>query len=611
MFKDKDIINSSDILITSSVKDIQRISNNYISYLKACEEIANEILSLDANSILIKKEISKIVKNKSSKYKLSKIPKNLDILKLLPEDNYYKKLLKLKPSKTSSGIAVITVMPMPFECPHGKCIYCPGGIDVNTPLSYIGTEPAIKIAQNVNYDPFRQVWSKIIQLIERGHSVDKAELVIVGGTFPFYPINYQKDFVKKCYDAFNLFNPHLLDIKNNFNPVDYDKYESVPSSGLSENLEKAKKNNENSSIRCVGLTIETKPDYCKREHINTMLELGTTRIEIGVQSLNDQVFKAVNRGHTLNDVYEAFYLAKNCGYKIVAHMMPGLPQSSINKDIDDFKKLFDDERLRPDMLKIYPTLVIKNTGLYKLYQDKKYVSYSTDDLVKILIEIKKIIPPWTRIMRIQREIETKDIISGPKMGNLRQIVLNELEKQGINCKCIRCREIGLKDIDKEFSMDEIKLFRINYLSSEGKEIFLSFETKDNAILFGFLRLRIMSNPQRNELSDGETIDLSTKKILCAVVRELHIYGPLVKIRSGSIQNNIQKEKDKEISNNLKKNGFNYQHKGMGQKLLKEAEKICKQEYNLKKLSVISAIGTREYYKKFGYVINGPYVTKTL
>ena len=203
--------------------------------------------------------------------------------------------------------------------------------------------------------------------------------------------------------------------------LEFDHYESIINFDFSENLEKAKKNNEISNIRCVGLTIETKPDYCKKEHIDTMLELGTTRIEIGVQSLNDEVFKAVNRGHTLNDVYEAFYLAKNCGYKIAAHMMPGLPKSSLNQDIDDFKKLFDDERLRPDMLKIYPTLVIKNTGLYKLYQENKYKSYSTDDLVKILVEIKKIIPPWTRIMRIQREIETNDIISGPKIGNLRQL----------------------------------------------------------------------------------------------------------------------------------------------------------------------------------------------
>ncbi|MBA3750912.1 MAG: tRNA uridine(34) 5-carboxymethylaminomethyl modification radical SAM/GNAT enzyme Elp3 [Nitrosopumilus sp.] len=586
---------------------MQKKSSNDISYLRACEEIANDILTLDINNPHIKKEIFSLIKKKSSKYKLSKIPKNVDILKLLPEDNNYKKLLKLKPSKTSSGIAVITVMPMPFECPHGKCIYCPGGIEVNTPLSYVGTEPATKIAQHANYDPFRQIWSKVIQLLERGHSVDKAELVIVGGTFPFYPIKYQKDFVKKCYDAFNLFDSHLFNYKNN------DNLESIQNDlGLNFELivylEKAKKNNEKSNIRCVGLTIETKPDYCKKEHIDIMLELGTTRIEIGVQSLSDEVYKAINRGHTLSDVYEGFYLAKNCGYKIAAHMMPGLPKSSINKDIEDFKKLFEDEKLRPDMLKIYPTLVIKNTGLYKLYQEKKYNSYSTEDLVRILVEVKKIIPPWTRIMRIQREIESDDIVSGPKMGNLRQLVLKELDKQGVKCKCIRCREIGLKDLKNEFSSTDIKLNRTDYLSSNGKEIFLSFESNDNNIIFGFLRLRIMSDPQRNELKENNGITekesngaiITGKKILSGVVRELHVYGPLAKIGFKSTENNA-----------LKRKGFIYQHKGLGQNLLKEAEKICKQEYNLKKLSVISAIGTREYYKKFGYVINGPYVTKAL
>ncbi|HVH95715.1 MAG TPA: tRNA uridine(34) 5-carboxymethylaminomethyl modification radical SAM/GNAT enzyme Elp3, partial [Bacillus sp. (in: firmicutes)] len=458
-------------------------------YLKACKEIAEEMLSLNINnSNQIKNDVLKTIRDVSSKYKLSKIPKNIDIIKFLPSDNYFKKLLKLKPTKTLSGIAVITVMPIPFDCPHGKCIYCPGGIEVNTPLSYVGTEPATKIAQQVKYDPFKQVWSKLMQLIYRGHNVDKAELVIVGGTFPFYPINYQKYFVKKCYDAFNLFDLDVLD-KNNYNLDSL--AENDKNLQLSENLESAKKNNENSKIRCVGLTIETKPDYCKLNHINTMLELGATRIEIGVQSLNNTVLKAVNRGHDINDIFESFYLAKNCGYKIAAHMMPGLPQSSLDQDINDFKKLFEDDRLKPDMLKIYPTLVIKNTGLYKLYETKRYNSYSTEDLVKILVEIKKIIPPWARIMRIQREIESKDIIAGPKMGNLRQLVQNELDKQGLKCKCIRCREIGLNDIEKEFSQEEIELHKTEYLSSEGKEIFLSYESKDKKVIFGFLRLRIM------------------------------------------------------------------------------------------------------------------------
>ena len=611
MFKDKNTTNAFDTLLNSFVEDIKnKRASNDISYQKACEEIASEILFLNTNGQNSEKEIFHIIKNKSSKYKLSKIPKNVDIIKLLPEDNHYKKLLRLKPTKTSSGIAVITVMPMPFDCPHGKCIYCPGGIEDNTPLSYVGTEPVTKIAQLVNYDPFRQVWSKAIQLIERGHNVDKAELVIVGGTFPFYPVSYQKDFVKKCYDAFSLFDMHLFSKKAY--SVESARNELILEFKLSEDLEEAKKNNEKSNLRCVGLTIETKPDYCKKEHIDTMLELGTTRIEIGVQSLSNEVYKAVNRGHGLNDVYEAFYLAKNCGYKIVAHMMPGLPKSTIKQDIDDFKKLFEDERLKPDMLKIYPTLVIENTGLHKLYQEKKYNSYSTDDLVKILVEIKKTIPPWVRIMRIQREIESSDVISGPKIGNLRQLVLFELEKQGIKCKCIRCREIGLKSVQTEFSKDDLNLCRSDYFSSGGKEIFLSFETKDNNIIFGFLRLRLMPNPQRDELTGVvENGDLAGGKILSGVVRELHVYGPLVRIGEKTTEDSSLEKNNNSNNTIRKRKGHAYQHKGLGQKLLEEAENICKQEYSLRKLSVISAIGTREYYRKFGYIINGPYVTKLL
>ncbi len=343
-----------------------------------------------------------------------------------------------------------------------------------------------------------------------------------------------------------------------------------------------------------------------------MLELGATRIEIGVQSLNDSVLKVVNRGHSVNDVYESFYFAKNFGFKIAAHMMPGLPLSSVDQDIDDFKKLFKDERLKPDMLKIYPTLVIKNTGLYKLYQNQKYTSYSTEDLVTILVELKKIVPPWMRIMRIQREIDSKDIIAGPRMGNLRQIVLKQLEKQGISCKCIRCREIGLKNIDKMFSITEIKLNRIDYFSSNSKEIFLSFDSPDNSIIFGFLRLRITHDPQRFELKNLTKETSSETKTPCGVIRELHVYGPMAKIGTNSVKaNNLSKNTLEVKSYQNYINDFFYQHRGLGQKLLEEAERICKEEYWLKKITVISAIGTREYYKKFGYVINGAYVTKSI
>lgn len=626
-------------------------------YKNICREIADDILSKSGVTHQISmKEINKLIKLKSSKYKLSSIPKYIDIIRFLPNDNYYKKLLRIKPVKTRSGIAVITVMPMPYDCPHGKCIYCPGGIELNTPLSYIGTEPSTKVAQKVNFNPFKQITSKITQLIESGHEVNKAEIVIVGGTFPFYPKNYQIDFVKKCYDALNSFNSFdkIKQSGDNNNNNDlpiagYDMREVI----INENriqrlfepahdlqiLRNSKRINETALVRCVGLTIETKPDYCKQEHIDLMLELGTTRIELGVQSLSDTVFKIINRGHTMEDVYSAFYLARNSGYKIGAHMMPGLPGSTYSQDIADTKRLFDDERLMPDMLKIYPTLVIKNTGLYKLFSQGKYQSYFIEDLVNLLVEVKKGIPPWVRIMRIQREIESADIVSGPKMGNIRQLVLNELKRQGVKCKCIRCREVGLIDYERTFTIDDIILFRREYFASSGKEVFLSFELKDQSIIFGFLRLRLMSDPIRKELGNNlkgsqnkskkvlEESIRSTENYDSAIVRELHIYGPVAKIKEpinkgnamlpSLLQNDINSVKGESFFNyNKTKPVFSndmleYQHKGLGRSLLNEAENICKKEYNLRYLSVISAVGTRDYYRKFGYTNNGPYVTKLL
>lgn len=311
----------------------------------------------------------------------------------------------VKPIKTASGIVVVTVMPKPFGCPQGRCIYCPGGIEFNTPLSYIGSEPSTKSAQKFEYDPYKQVQSKIHQLHARGHDVSKVEVVIVGGTFPFMPEEYQKDFAKLCFDALNGIKPSV-------------------------NLQEAIITNETAKNRCVGFTVETKPDYCKQQHIDLMLELGVTRIEIGIQSLRDEVYRTINRGHTLDDVVNSFQLARDAGYKIVAHMMPGLPNSSPEQDIQDFQTLFDNPCFKPDMLKIYPTLVLKHTGLYKLYQEGRYHAYSENDLMTVLLAIKKMVPPWVRIMRVQREIEPKDIVAGPKNGNLRQMALRKLDEDG-------------------------------------------------------------------------------------------------------------------------------------------------------------------------------------
>ncbi len=524
------------------------------TYSHVCKSIASQ---LEKKNNMSRKQINKIINSTCSAFKLPLIPKNEHIISYLPQNSSYRSELMVKPTKTASGVAVIAVMPKPYDCPHGKCIYCPGGVEYNTPMSYLGTEPSTKIAQSLDYDPFFQVKSKLDHLFQRGHNITKIELVIVGGTFPFMPESYQREFAKKCFDALN----------NEVSPT------------LEESINK----NEFSKIRCVGFTVETKPDYCQKKHVDLMLELGITRIEIGVQTLNDNIYKLVNRGHNLIDVKNSFKIARNCGYKIVAHMMPGLPGSTPEKDINDFKILLEDQSLKPDMLKIYPTLVLKNTGLYKMYVNGKYRSYTEEELVNILVEIKKIIPPWVRIMRIQREIEPSDIVTGSKKGNIRQLAIKKLNELGITCRCIRCREGGLQKV-KNFEEQEPVLNRIDYFASGGKEVFLSMDSKNKNLLFGFLRLRNILSPHRKELD--------TNSINAAIIRELHVYGQVIDIGK-------------------KNNPLSFQHNGLGARLMEEAEQIAKDEFQVEKLSVISAIGTRGYYKKLGYRQNGPYVTKNL
>jgi elongator complex protein 3 len=443
-------------------------------------------------------------------------------------------------------------MPKPFECPHGRCTYCPGGIEFNTPLSYTGSEPATKAAQKFGYDPYQQVQSKLEQLSSRGHDTGKTEIVVVGGTFPFMPGGYQRQFAKSCYDALN--------------------------GTVSISLEDSIRANEVARNRCVGFTVETKPDYCLQPHIDLMLELGVTRVEIGVQSLQENVLRQVNRGHTIEETTNAFRIARESGFKIVAHMMPGLPGSSPDKDVEDFRKLFADDAFKPDMLKIYPTLVLRGTGLYRMHAAGKYQAYDDTDLVNVIVEVKKMLPPWVRIMRVQREIESKDIIAGPKSGNLRQLVIERLRQEGQACRCIRCREAGLQK--KYPDESEVVLKREDYTASAGQEVFLSCEDRAGKTILGFLRLRKVAKPHRGELADS------------AIVRELHVYGQAIGVGMGEI-------------------GESYQHRGYGSRLLGEAESIARSELGVKKLAVISAVGTREYYRKMGYAQDGPYVSKVI
>ncbi len=519
-------------------------------FSKACSEITENLLTINEPS---RKQVKEEIKRICAKYSLKRIPRNHEILSMVKDSDFEKlrKVLLKKPTKTASGVAVVALMPKPYACPHGRCTYCPGGIEFNSPNSYTGNEPSTINAIENEYDPKLQITTKIDKLIAFGHDPSKMEIVIVGGTFLFMPKDYQENFIKSCYDALNGTD--------------------------SKDLQEAKSNNEHATIRNVGFTLETKPDYCKQEHIDLMLNYGITRIEIGVQSLQERVYDIVNRGHDYNDVTESFQLSKDAGYKIVAHMMPGLPTMTPEQDIADFKKLFSDSQLRPDMLKIYPSLVIENTPLYEDYKQGQYKPYSDEDMIKVLTEVKKNVPKWVRIMRVQREISPNEIIAGPKSGNLRQIVHQNLAKQGFSCQCIRCREAGLSR--KRTTDEDLRLNRIDYDSSGGKEVFLSFEDKNDAI-YGFLRLRKpSSDAHRDEVRDA------------CIVRELHVYGKSLK---------IGEKEENEI-----------QHSGLGKRLMSEAEKISKEEFDAKKILVISAVGTREYYQKLGYSLYGPYMSKTL
>lgn len=522
-------------------------------YAVACREIASIISDMREPDI---KSIKRVTKRVSAKYGLPTLPKNVNILANVPIRSHdrLRKLLMVKPTKTASGVAVVAVMPKPYACPHGKCVYCPGGVEIGTPNSYTGKEPSTINAMEYDYDPYKQIRSKIQRLVENGHDTSKVEVVAIGGTFLFMPKEYQEEFVKSCYDALNGFS--------------------------AESLEHAKSFNETASIRNVGFTIETKPDYCKQDHVDLMLKYGATRVEIGVQALRDDVYRITNRGHTLDDVIEAFQIAKDAGYKIVAHMMPGLPNSSPEQDIEDFKHLFYDKRFKPDMLKIYPTLVVENTGLFRMYADGRYEAYDDDDLIDVIVQVKKMIPRWVRIMRVQREIASEYIVAGPKSGNLRQIVLNRLKAQGSKCNCIRCREVGLMRVGHGLNPNNVKLLKERYKASDGEEMFLSYEDTNNDVLFGFLRLRSPSEKaHRPEVKD------------CCIVRELHVYGRALQLG--------------------RRDETSWQHRGYGAMLMQESERIALEQFDAKKMLVISAVGTREYYRKLGYTLEGPYMAKQL
>lgn len=482
-------------------------------------------------------------KRKIAKSEKIPCPSNISLLKeyhrLIKEKRIKKnekleKTLKTRPVRSLSGIVNVSVLTKPYDCP-GRCIYCPG--ETNIPKSYLSGEPAVERAKKLKYDPFLQAKKRIEVLEMSGHPADKIELRVIGGTWSCYAPKYKNWFVKKIFEGAN-------------------------GKKSKDSLEKEQRRNEKAGHRIIGMSFETRPDFINRKEIEEMRKLGATKIELGVQSIYENVLKKNKRGHGIKETIKATEMLKNAGFKVSYQMMLNLPGSTPEKDVQMFKELFNDESFRPDSLKIYPCALVKEAPLYGLYLEKRYKPYDEKTLIETIKKIKKIIPGYVRIERIVRDIPSPLIVTGgAKTSNLRQMI--DKEMKGL-CRCIRCREV--KDLKIK---EKVFLFKKTYKASNGKEIFLSFESKNRKRLYSLLRLRIYKKE--------------------AIIREVHVYGQAVSIS----------ERNSEI-----------QHKGLGLKMVKEAEKTVRKE-KIKELKIISGVGARDYYRtKLNYKLKNGYMVKT-
>jgi elongator complex protein 3 len=506
------------------------------------ENIIQELIKIKADSPA---DLSLIKRRMAKKHKAS-FPNNISLLKTYHEllrdksikpSEKIERLLKTRPIRSLSGIVNVAVLTKPYPCP-GKCVFCP--TEKGIPKSYLSGEPAVERAKRLHFDPYLQVKKRIEMLENEGHPTDKIELRIIGGTWSFYPKKYQEWFIKKCFDA-------CLE-KN------------------AGNLISAQRLNEKADHRIIGISIETRPDFINEKEIEHLRGLGITMVELGVQSIYDDVLKLNKRGHEIKAAIKATRLLKDAGFKILYQMMLNLLGSNLRRDEKMFEELFSSPDFQPDLLKIYPCALLKEAPLYKQWKNGKFHPYKPEQLETIIKAIKNKIPYYARIQRITRDIPSQRIAAGAtKISNLRQIISGQSA-----CRCIRCREIKEKYDSREKSF----LFRQEYPASGGKEIFLSVENKERTKLYSLIRLRISSEGR-------------------AIVRELHTYGQLVSIGRG------------------RKSDRSAQHKGMGKRLIKEAERIAKKEFKVKKIAVISGVGARGYYRKLGYKLEDTYMVKNI
>ncbi len=465
-------------------------------------------------------------------------------------DREIERILTLNAVRSESGIATVTVITEPYPCP-GRCVYCP--TETRAPKSYLTNEPAVMRALRSDYDPYRQVRSRLEALHQTGHPTDKIDLIIKGGTWSFYPERYQREFVRRCLDAANDF----------------------PSpSAESADLENAQGRNETAESRMIGITIETRPDYVTEAEILRLRALGVTRVELGVQSLEEPVLELIVRDHGTEAIREATRLLKDAGFKVAHHLMPNLPGATPESDLQSAGELFGNAAYRPDAIKLYPCVVVETAELHAWWKAGRYATYDDNTLAELLVAIKQLIPPYVRIERVIRDIPSTSIQAGCQFTNLREEVQRRMQARGLRCRCIRCRQVR-NDASGTFT-----LRRRAYEASEGTELFLSYEDASTDRLASLLRLRIPSNGPRPAALAG-----------AALIRELHSYGRHVPLHA----------QDAEA----------VQHHGFGARLLAEAERIAREEFGLHSCAVIAGVGVREYYRRFGYKLRETYMVKTL
>lgn len=479
-------------------------------------------------------------------------------------------ILTLNGIRSQSGIATVTVITEPYACP-GRCVYCP--TEARAPKSYLTNEPAVRRAVRNDYDPYRQVWSRLEALDQTGHPTDKIELIIKGGTWSFYPESYQHEFIRRCLEAANHFAP-------SYKPQATSQYDQPPvACGLPPvALLETQRVNETAACRIIGITIETRPDHINEEEIRRLRTLGVTRVELGVQTLDEQVLELIARDHGTAEVRKATRLLKDAGFKIAYHLMPNLPGATPQSDLDSARQLFANPDFQPDTVKLYPCVVVESAELYSWWREDRYQPYDDNTLIELLLQIKQLVPPYVRIERVIRDIPSTSIRAGCVATNLREAIHQRMRARDLRCRCIRCRQV------RDSADGDFILMQRTYEASGGTEIFLSFENPATDRLASLLRLRIPTS-QRTNTSGIRVLEGA------ALIRELHTYGRHLPLQ----------RRHEEAA----------QHRGFGWRLIQEAERLARDEFGRHRVAVIAGVGVRDYYRRLGYELEDTYMVKSL